>query len=65
MEIPARTTTQLAVEGIFHVEDLEDFEDEDLKMVTENFKYPPQIPDLENAEKLTRMEPYMLDSKPL
>jgi len=45
MSIDMDTVTQILEEGITKISDLDNFRDEELKQLCENFKDPPGIPD--------------------
>ena len=65
MDIPARTVTAMANEGIVNVEDLAEFGMDDFKTMVDSFRNPPLIPDPNNATLQIRQTPFQLGARSL
>jgi hypothetical protein len=64
MAVPLPTVAGLAIEGIDNVDDLLDFDDEDLKTVMDNLRKPAgTIPDPENAGQVIPRPSYVFGAK--
>ena len=65
MDIPARTVTAMATEGITVVDDLAEFGKDEFKAMTESFRNPPLIPDPNNPANQIRQNPFQLGARSL
>ena len=64
MAIPAATFAQLAIEGIATVSDLADFDEDSLKLLSDNLRRPGgMIPDPANAANMIPARPFTFGAK--